>query len=679
MAEVKLLETVPIEPIMIAQEAIHVPHKNDPPRLDIDHITPLVGDGRYNVKRTIGDVVRVECDILIEGHEAVGAAVLWRPADSEAWRRVPMSVIVNDRWHGEFQLNRTGQFYYCIEAWRDEVASFQHDLAKKIAAGQKVDLEVAEGDLLLERVETAAKSGQDSGAATILHRVRQRLKTVPSAARQQFYCSTEFHQALQAADIRSFVSRSNIIPVWADRYAARFSSWYELFPRSQSESPTRHGTFADVEKRLPALQAMGFDTLYFPPIHPIGRVNRKGKNNSLVANSDDPGSPYAIGAEEGGHDALHPELGTLEDFKKLQDAAHRHGMELALDFALQCAPDHPWLKSHPEWFSWRPDGTIRYAENPPKKYEDIVNFDFYAEAAIPGLWHALRDVVLFWCEQGIRAFRVDNPHTKPFPFWAWLIPEIQSKYPDALFLAEAFTRPKTMYHLAEIGFSQSYTYFTWRHTKPELEEYLVELTEEAPRDFFRPHFFVNTPDINPYFLQTSGRPGFLIRAALACTLSGLWGMYNGFELCEATPIPGKEEYLDSEKYQLRHWDDKAPGNIIAEISQLNRLRRENPALHSHLGLRFHRASHDQIIYYSKSTPTMDNVLLVAVNLDPINSHVADIEIPLWLWKLPDTGSLEATDLINARRFIWAGKNQRIELSPQGSPYAIWRIRPARKQ
>jgi starch synthase (maltosyl-transferring) len=425
---------------------------------------------------------------------------------------------------------------------------------------------------------------------------------------------------------------------------------------------------------LPAISAMGFDVLYLPPIHPIGRTNRKGRNNSPRAEPSDPGSPYAIGSREGGHDAIHPALGTLDDFRRLRDAAAEHGMELALDFAVQCAPDHPWLREHPDWFDWRPDGSIRYAENPPKKYEDIVNVDFYAGSAVPLLWLTLRDIVLFWAGEGVRLFRVDNPHTKPLPFWEWMIGEVRARFPDAVFLAEAFTRPKVMYRLAKIGFSQSYTYFTWRNSKAELTEYVTELTTTA-RDFFRPHFFVNTPDINPVFLQTSGRPGFLIRAALAATLSGLFGVYSGFELCEARALPGREEYASSEKYEIRAWNWEAPGNIIAEITRLNQIRRANPALQTHLGVSFHNAFNDQVLYYSKATPDLQNVILVAVNLDPHFPRECDIEVPLWLWGMSDSASVAVTDLMAGHRFTWNGKIQHIRLDPAMMPFAIWRIRP----
>ena len=398
------------------------------------------------------------------------------------------------------------------------------------------------------------------------------------------------------------------------------------------------------------------------------------RDNSPSAAPGDPGSPYAIGSAEGGHDAIDPALGTLDDFRRLREAAAAHGLEVALDFAVQCSPDHPWLREHPDWFQWRPDGSIRYAENPPKKYEDIVNVDFYTDAAVPALWLALRDVVLFWAGYGVRLFRVDNPHTKPLPFWEWLIAEVRTRFPDAIFLGEAFTRPKPMYRLAKLGFSQSYTYFTWRKTKTEVTEYLTELTTTA-RDFFRPHFFVNTPDINPAFLQTSGRPGFLIRAALAATLSGLFGVYSGFELCEAQALPGREEYLHSEKYEIRARDWNAPGNIIAELTRLNRIRRANPALQTHLGITFLNAFNDQILYYAKATADLQNVVLVAVNLDPQFPQECDIEVPLWFWRLSDMAAAAVEDLMTGHSFVWYGKVQHIRFDPATLPFAIWRIQP----
>ncbi len=644
------------------------------PRVAIEAVAPSPGHPRFPVKRIAGETVRVEADVVTDGHEITAVALLWRPEDERGWREQRMSPIGNDRWAGEFPLERMGRYLFAVEAWRDVFATFLSDLRKKQLAGLDLAVEIEEGRLLVERARDACRGRIRAELEALLAGFAEAAPSERLARLQ----APETAALMAKADRRPFAIRQDPPQaVDAERRAAGFASWYELFPRSASGDPHRHGTFDDVIRRLPAVRAMGFDVLYFPPIHPIGRKNRKGRNNTLTPGPDDPGSPYAIGAAEGGHDAIHPQLGTIEDFRRLRDAAAEHGLELALDFAIQCAPDHPWLREHPGWFGWRPDGTIRYAENPPKKYEDIVNVEFYAEAALPELWRVLRDIVAFWVGEGVRLFRVDNPHTKPFPFWEWLIADIRSRDPGVVFLAEAFTRPKVMYRLAKIGFSQSYTYFTWRNSKAELTSYLTELTTTAPKDFFRPHFFVNTPDINPQFLQTSGRPGFLIRAALATTLSGLWGMYNGFELCEAQAVPGKEEYLDSEKYQLRAWDWDRPGNIVAEITRLNRIRHANPALHSHLGLTFYNAFNDSILYYGKATPDRGNVLLVAINLDPHRPQEADIEIPLWEWGLPDHGALAAEELMTGRELTWHGKIQHIRLDP-ALPFAIWRIRPAQE-
>ena len=671
-------------------------------RIAIEQVSPAVDGGRFAVKRTVGQSFTISADIFMDGHDHLAAAVLVRAADEKQWQRIPLQHVGNDRWQASLSLPRLGRHYFCIEAWSDVFETYRDGLKKKSAAGLNVDLELEEGRLLVANLaEQALENGIDGavleGGGDLLKSLsgkngnhngnRLAVLLADDTARQ-------IDRLTELAGARAFLMRSATeYPLETERPAATFSSWYELFPRSQSGDAAVHGTFNDVIARLPAIRAMGFDTLYFPPIHPIGKKNRKGKNNSLTPGDDDPGSPYAIGSEEGGHDAIHPQLGTLDDFLRLRDAAAAHGLELALDFAIQCAPDHPWLKEHPGWFSWRPDGSMRYAENPPKKYQDIVNVDFYAEDAIPDLWIALRDIVLYWVQQGVNVFRVDNPHTKPFPFWEWMIAAVRSRYPQVIFLSEAFTRPKPMYRLAKVGFSQSYTYFTWRHDKREFIDYLEELTgspdgDTRPRDFFRPHFFVNTPDINPYFLQRSGRAGFVIRAALAATLSGLWGVYSGFELCEAQPVPGKEEYLDSEKYQVRAWDWQRPGNIIEDIARLNRIRRENPALQTHLGVHFLPSSNDKVLYFVKSTAPAysvvdavddrlrfgDNVILVAINLDPFNEQSGDIDIPLYGFGLGDDSRVQVEDLLTDRRFNWTGRRHPISLNPDKNPYGIWRLR-----
>jgi starch synthase (maltosyl-transferring) len=624
----------------------------------IERVTPQVSGGPFAAKRIIGRPITVEADIFADGHDVLAAELLWQAADEKDWQRAPLVPIGNDRWRGVLLPKRIGRHLFTIEAWRDEYATLCHALEVKHRAGIDVATEIADARahlvrLKLDRTLAALSDGDVDQNVTLL--------TGPETRRR-----------VAEADDRALANRHEPIAVEVERPQAEFASWYELFPRSL-------GTFDDVIKALPRIHDMGFDVLYFPPISPIGTTNRKGRNNALKAGPDDPGSPYAIGGVEGGHDAIHPALGTPEDFRRLVAAASEHGLEIALDFAIQCSLDHPWLKEHPQWFRRRADGSIRYAENPPKKYEDIVNVDFHAEGAVPDLWLALRDVVQHWIGEGVRIFRVDNPHTKPLPFWEWMIADIRGRHPDTIFLAEAFTRPTMMYRLAKVGFSQSYTYFTWRNTKVEFTDYLRELTTTDVADYFRPHFFVNTPDINPYFLQSSGRAGFLIRAVLASTLSGLWGVYSGFELCEAAALPGREEYLDSEKYEIRRRDFSASGNIVAEITNLNRLRKLHPALQSHLDLRFYNAFNDQVMVYGKMTPAREDMILVAVSFDPHGVQEAAFEVPLWEWNLPDDGAVEVEDLMRGRRFAWQGKIQHLRLDPADLPFAIWRIAPRGSQ
>jgi len=654
------------------QSALDATHA---PRIAIEAVRPSVDDGRFPVKRIVGQAVDVTADVFTEGHGKIAVRLLWRTADEEAWRELPMKHSVNDIYKATFVPDRVGRHYYCIEAWVDHFEAFRDEIAKKHAAGVNITLERQEGMEMLEAAQ-AALSGESRDA---LAAITARIAATDDAEAVALFIAPETRALMSEADPRPFRYRTPPYALESERRGAGFSAWYEIFPRSQSGSADRHGTFRDVIKVLPRIRDMGFDVLYFTPIHPIGQKNRKGRNNTLTPGPEDVGSPYAIGSEIGGHDALHPELGTLEDFRALVRAAAEHGLELALDFAIQCSPDHPWLKEHPEWFDYRPDGSIKYAENPPKKYEDIVNVDFYKPGAMPSLWIALRDVVLFWVSQGVKLFRVDNPHTKPLPFWEWMIGEVRARDPEVVFLSEAFTRPKVMYRLAKIGYSQSYTYFTWRNSAWEMREYLEELNREPVRDFFRPHFFVNTPDINPTFLQTSGRPGHLIRAALASTLSGLWGVYNGFELCEATPVaPGKEEYLDSEKYEIKVWDYDRPGNISAEITQLNRIRRENPALQTHLGTTFLNTNHDSILAYVKMTPDGENAVLVVVSMHPSQAMETHFELPQRAMGLPNGAPLLAENLMQGGEEAWGGTHRHIRLDPHSMPFAIWRLRAADK-
>ncbi len=646
------------------------------PRLVIEDLSPRVegGGGRFPVKRVVGDMVTVEATIFADGHEQLAAELLWRAADAAEWTRVPMVQLPNDRWRANFPLTRLGRHEFMVEGWLDRFGGYARDLRKKVDAGVAQLVDLAEGRELVK--QAAARVGGEQGAA--LQDVVAQLKQSSAENNITLLLSDDLAQAMHQADDRPHRCRSAPQAVDAERLEARFSSWYEIFPRSITDDKARHGTFADVIGILPHVRDMGFDTLYFPPIHPIGTANRKGPNNTLTPGPEDVGSPYAIGSAEGGHDAIHPELGSFEDFAALVKAAQEHGLEIALDFAIQCSPDHPWLKEHPGWFAWRPDGSMKYAENPPKKYQDIVNVDFYGPDAIPALWEALRDVILLWVRHGVKTFRVDNPHTKPLPFWEWMIGEVRAAHPDVIFLSEAFTRPAMMYRLAKVGFSQSYTYFTWRDKKQELIDYITELTTTAPKEFYRPHFFVNTPDINPFFLQTGGRPAHLIRAALAATLSGLWGVYSGFELCEATPLgPAKEEYLDSEKYEVKPYQARRPGDIVDDVTLLNRLRRAHPALQTHLNTRFYPAHNENIIWYGKPSPssandTLTEMIMVMVNMDPHHAQECDFEIPLWQFGLHDQASVAVEDLAAGHRFDWHGKMQHIRLDPS-QPYRIWRL------
>jgi starch synthase (maltosyl-transferring) len=633
-------------------------------RIYIEDIFPAVDAGRFRVKRIAGEPVEVWVDIFRDGHAVLAAELIWRAENSKKWSRNPLKFHQNDRWTGSFTPEMPGRYRYAVEAWTDAFGTWRHDFLLKRDAGQDVTLEVQEGRKILAGLKPRSKAD-----AFIISEVCRECETSNDPA-------PLLSEELLAATARvqnSDLTRSPEMPLVADRPLARASAWYEMMPRSQGSVPGKHGTFDDCIARLPEIAALGFDVLYLPPIHPIGHTNRKGRNNALRAEPGDPGSPYAIGSEAGGHDAVHPELGTLEDFRRLVSACATHGLEVALDFAIQCSPDHPWLTTHPEWFKRRPDGSMQYAENPPKKYEDIVNPDFYC-ADSERLWAALRDVVLFWHQQGVRIFRVDNPHTKPFEFWEWLIREVQAIDPGVIFLAEAFTRPKVMKALAKLGFTQSYTYFTWRTGKQELEAYLREITGYPEREYFRPNFFVNTPDILPFHLQSGDPWIFKARVALAATLAGNYGIYNGFELLEHEPIPGKEEYLNSEKYELKTWDWNKEGNIKNYIGHLNWLRQSNTALQRSSNLRFAQIDDNDVIGFVKESASGDNAVAVAIALNRGGTrqfwfHFGEIEIG------PQGGRRRVRaieNLISGEQHIveWGGVRLRIE--PDQDPALLFR-------
>jgi starch synthase (maltosyl-transferring) len=640
------------------------------PRIAIEKIYPELDGGRFPIKRVVGDRLEVWVDIFRDGHDVVGAALKLRADDEPAWRDVPMRHFDNDRWTGDVVLERNVRYAYTIEAWTDVFASWRQDTVKKVDAGQNVDLDLIEGRAI---VSAAAEQAAAPDRDALSEAIDTFNRTADPAERAAVLLTDEMKRLMSRWGPREDRSRyERDLYVTVDRPAARFAAWYEMFPRSQGTVPGRGASFDDCIARLPEVQGMGFDVLYFVPIHPIGRTNRKGPNNTLHAGPDDPGSPYAIGSAEGGHCAIHPELGTLADFRRLVDACHAAGMEVALDFAIQCSPDHPWIKEHPEWFVFRPDGTIKHAENPPKKYQDIVNVNFDSEDR-DGLWAALRDVLLFWVEQGVKIFRVDNPHTKPLPFWEWAIGQVQEEHPDVIFLSEAFTRPKMMRRLAKVGFTQSYTYFTWRNTKAELTEYLTELTQSEMREYYRPNFFANTPDILPPFLQKGGRPAFMIRLVLAATLATSYGIYNGFELCENAAVPGTEEYAGSEKYDYKVWDWDRPGNIKDLVRKVNAIRRENPALHEFLNLSFYPCDNDAVLFYGKSTADRSNRILVAVNLDYASKQSTVLDLPLEELGIPEDASFEVEELLTGTRHRWQGRSERIELDPHSIPAAIFRI------
>jgi starch synthase (maltosyl-transferring) len=637
----------------------------------VERVEPELDGGRHPVKREVGDRVQVSADIFKEGHDVLAAVLLYRTIKEPAWHEAPMQHLDNDRWAGHFDVPENTRYLYSIGAFVNGFESWRQEAMKKSDAGERIESELLEGRHLVERAAKRATEPAKTRLEEFLKRWRvadiQEIQ-LGVALNDELSQLVERHQERKAWTVYD-----RELQLVVDRVRARYGAWYELFPRSQGTVPGRSGTFKDCEKRLPAIQAMGFDVVYLTPIHPIGRTNRKGKNNAVTAFATDPGSPYAIGNEHGGHDAVEPTLGTIEDFDRFQEVVRAHGMEVALDFAINCSPDHPYVKMHREWFAHRPDGTIKYAENPPKQYQDIYNVDFYCEDW-RGLWNEMKRVILFWADRGVKIFRVDNPHTKPVAFWSWLIREVQDRHPDTIFLSEAFTRPKMMRALAKAGFTQSYTYFTWRNFKQELTEYLIELSQTGMREYFRPNFFTNTPDILPEILQHGGRPAFKFRLVLAATLSPSYGIYSGYELCENTAVPGKEEYLNSEKYEYKVWDWDRPGHITNYVTTINRIRRENPALHELENLEFYEADNEHVIVYGKRTRDRRNIILVAVNLNPFQAQEARVMIPISSFGIKADEMYQLHNLITDQRDLVKGDTYSLRLDPQVEPAAIYAVR-----
>lgn len=646
-------------------------------RVVIENVKPEIDGGRFSIKRVAGEKVGVTADIFADGHDAVWANVLYKRPGDTSWEKVPMILKENDRWEAVFVVEEAGTYLYTIEGGIDHFSTWQRDLRKKFDANQDVKVDILTG---IQYMKESLQMASPDDKKTLLAYVDM-LKTEENGQKAvSIAFSEELGNLMNRYQDRKFATNyGKELPVVVDRPKALFCAWYERFPRSCSPGPGRHGTFKDCEAILPEIARMGFDIFYLPPIHPIGKTNRKGKNNSQTSDRNDVGSPWAIGSKEGGHKSVHPHLGTLEDFEKLINKARDYDIEIAMDLAFQCSPDHPYVAEHPEWFKWRPDGTVQHAENPPKKYEDVLPLNFETEHWSQ-LWEELKSIVVFWIEKGIRIFRVDNPHTKPFSFWEWLIQEVKSKHPEVIFLSEAFTRPKVMYYLAKLGFTQSYTYFTWRNTKKEFITYLTELTKTEVKEYFRPNFWPNTPDILPEHLQHGGRPAFMIRLILAATLSSSYGIFGpAFELCVSEAIPGKEEYFNSEKYEIQHWNWDSPGNLKDFIARVNRIRKENPALQTTCNVQFSEVDNDYILFYGKATEDLSNIILVAVNLDPYHTQSGFVRVPISTFGIDIDHPYMVHDLLTDDKYVWHGEKNYVELRPDSIPAHIFTVRKRLKR
>lgn len=648
---------------------------NRPATVVISNLAPLVEGGKYPTKRVVGETLDVEADIFKEGHDQILAVLAWRPSGSAEWNEIPMQLHENDRWRSGLRFPETGVYEVGITAWADDFLTWLHDYERRLT-GDQADLstEIEEGRVILNSAAIRAASQRATADAEAIESLTTALMQTEARNVPALIDTPENIALLGRWPNRSLATTGEqLIPVIVETKRSSFSAWYEFFPRSAEGLENRHSTFRDCLPRIEDAAAMGFDIVYFPPIHPIGMSHRKGRNNAVTCKPGDVGSPWAIGGEAGGHRAVEPALGTIEDFVWLLGEARNRGIEIALDFALNCSPDHPYVRSHPEWFYHRPDGSIKYAENPPKKYQDIYPLDFHCDDW-KELWEELRDVVLFWVAKGVRVFRVDNPHTKPVTFWEWLIAEIHAIDPEVIFLSEAFTRPKMMQTLAKAGFTQSYTYFTWRETAAELRDYVTELTKGHMRDYYRANFWPNTPDILPFHLHYAGPAAFKIRAALAATLSSSWGIYSGYELCEGVPLPGREEYLDSEKYQLKARDWNKPGNIKLFITRLNQARRDYPALQSYANIEFIPADNDQILAFHKWSDDRCDSIIVIINLDPHKRHESNIHLPLADLGISPGIAFEVEDVLFEEVYTWRESTNFVSLDPRTKPVHLLKVR-----
>jgi starch synthase (maltosyl-transferring) len=635
-------------------------------RVIIESVQPQVDGGKFPVKRTVGERVDVTAHIFGDGHDHLRAQVFYKHEKSGDWSWVEMTPTVNDEWSASFTTEKPGQYTFQIHAWIDHFDTWFDGFKKKTHAKVDVSVELMEGAVFLRHLARKDNPKLESLALKLED------KSKPGEAIATVL-SHDFAEVVHSYPLKENEAKSNEVTIRVEHQKALFSTWYEFFPRSASLESGKHGTFKDCIRLLPRVAAMGFDVLYFPPIHPIGKLNRKGKNNNVRSVAGEPGSPWAIGSDEGGHKSVLPALGTLDDYRDLIRESRKYGIDIALDLAFQCAPDHPYVKEHPEWFKQRPDGSIQYAENPPKKYQDIYPFNFETEQW-EELWDELKSVILFWIEQGVTIFRVDNPHTKPIPFWQWVLAEVNKKYPEVIFLSEAFTRPKIMASLAKVGFTQGYTYFTWRVTKQEIMQYMNELVSGPSRNYFRPNFWPNTPDILPYHLQHQGENIFIIRYALAATLSASYGMYGpAFELYDNVPIEGREEYFNSEKFEIKQYDWKKTNRMTDIISMVNQHRKEHKALQSTWNIQFCTVENNSLLAFIKVTDDLSSIILTIITLDPQSNQSGYVQIPKSLLRLGNHINLKLHDLMTDERFTWTQEWNYVELNPHKMPFHLFKI------